>query len=263
MGRAFVCCRYFLVFGAIVLGISGAIVSIFSGYFIYQLKEYAPLTPDKVCGPSITLLVMGIITCALGWCAFQFLNFSMRSQVVTFAVALAIVTLTELGVGIWALVRHEQVDVLHPARLEESFALATTDQKSTWDHMQSKLHCCGIDGPADYRGQNSIPWSCCNTTNSENDNSTEGACTNIYKRGCQHVVINRTRSILLHVFLLALCSVLLQVAFILCICCYAKIYKKKMEKRVQSQIDRRASELDTKGSLLENRSKYPNNVENS
>lgn len=33
----------------------------------------------------------------------------------------------------------------------------------------------------------------------------------MYTRGCQHVVLNRTKSILLHIFLLALCSVLLQV----------------------------------------------------
>ncbi|XP_011147625.1 leukocyte surface antigen CD53 isoform X1 [Harpegnathos saltator] len=263
MGRAFVCFRYFLMFGAVVLGLSGAITSIFSGYFIYQLHEYAPLTPDNVCGSSATLLTMGVITCGVGWFAFQFLNFSNRGQVITFAVTLTIITVTELGVGIWALVRHEQVDVLPSARLEENFALATTDQKSSWDHMQSKLHCCGIDGPADYRGHNSIPWSCCNTTNSANDNSTEGACTNIYKRGCQHVVINRTRSILLYVFLLALCSVLLQVSFILCIFCYAKIYRKKMEKRVQLEIGKRASEPDTKDNLLARRSKHLNNVDDS
>lgn len=43
------------------------------------------------------------------------------------------------------------------------------------------------------------------------DNSIGGPCTTMNKHGCQHVVLNRTRSILLHVFLLALCSVLLQV----------------------------------------------------
>jgi len=56
-----------------------------------------------------------------------------------------------------------------------------------------------------------IPWSCCNTTNQENENSTGGVCTTLNKRGCQHVVLSRTKSILLHIFLLALCSVLLQV----------------------------------------------------
>lgn len=62
--------------------ISGAIVSVFAGYFIYQLHEYAPLTPDHVCGPSGTLLAMGVITCGIGWFAWQFLDFSNKGQVI-------------------------------------------------------------------------------------------------------------------------------------------------------------------------------------
>jgi len=62
--------------------ISGAIVSVFAGYFIYQLYEYAPLTPNHVCGSSATLLAMGIITCGIGWFAWQFLDFSNKGQVI-------------------------------------------------------------------------------------------------------------------------------------------------------------------------------------
>lgn len=133
-----------------------------------------------------------------------------------------------------------------------------------------------------------IPWSCCNTTSLENDNGTEGACTTIYKRGCQHVVLNRTRSILLHVFLLTLCSVLLQVrnlvlgifftnryiiqlmcqfqvSFIACTTCYARIYKDKMDRRKAAEIAKRSSlqEPDTKDVLLTHRSKYLHNSDNS
>ncbi|KAL6429208.1 hypothetical protein ACFW04_008141 [Cataglyphis niger] len=263
--RAFVCFRYCLIAGAILLGISGAIVSVFAGYFIYQLHEYAPLTPDNVCGSSATLLAMGIITCGIGWFVWQFLNFSNRGQVIIFALALSIIALIETSIGIWALVRHEQVETLPSAQYDEIFARAITDEKSTWDHMQSTLHCCGIDGPSDYRGTDAIPWSCCNTTSLENDNGTEGVCTTIYKRGCQHVVLNRTRSILLHVFLLTLCSVLLQVSFIACTTCYARIYKDKMDRRRASEIAKRLSlqEPDTKDVLLTNRSKYLHNSDNS
>ncbi|XP_011687528.1 PREDICTED: leukocyte surface antigen CD53-like isoform X1 [Wasmannia auropunctata] len=212
MGRAFACFRYCLVAGAILLGISGAIMSVCAGYFIYQLHEYAPLTPSHVCGSSATLLAMGVIICGIGWFAWQFLDFSNKGQVIVLAIALAIIVLIETSVGIWTLVRHEQIDTLSAARHQEIFALAITDDKPIWDHMQSALRCCGIDGSSDYRGKGEIPWSCCNTTNQETDNdSTAGACTVMYKRGCQHVVLSRTRSILLHVFLLALCSVLLQV----------------------------------------------------
>ncbi|KYN41611.1 hypothetical protein ALC56_03971 [Trachymyrmex septentrionalis] len=152
---------------------------------------------------------MGIITCGIGWFIWQFLDFSNKGQVIIFAIAMAIIVLIETGVGIWALVRHEQIDTLSSTRHEEIFALAVTDEKSIWDHMQSMLQCCGIDGPSDYRSVKSIPWSCCNTMNQKNN--TGDVCTTINKRGCQHVVLNRTRSILIHVFLLALCSVLLQV----------------------------------------------------
>lgn len=62
--------------------ISGAIVSVFAGYFIYQLHEYASLTPDNVCGSAATLLAMGVITCGIGWFVWQFLNFSNRGQVI-------------------------------------------------------------------------------------------------------------------------------------------------------------------------------------
>ncbi|XP_011267965.1 tetraspanin-18 [Camponotus floridanus] len=261
--RAFVCFRYCLIAGAILLGISGAVVSIFAGYFIYQLHEYASLTPDNVCGSAATLLAMGVITCGIGWFVWQFLNFSNRGQVIIFAVTLTTITLIETSVGIWALVRHEQVDALPSTQHDEIFALAITDEKSTWNHMQSTLQCCGIDGPSDYRGTDAIPWSCCNTTNLAND--TEGICTTLYKRGCQLVVLNRTKSILLHVFLLALCSVLLQVFFVACTTCYARIYKDKMDRRRASEVAKRLSlqEPDTKDILLTGRSKYLHNSDNS
>lgn len=67
---------------SVLLQISGAIVGVFSGYFVYQLHEYAPLTPNNVCGPSATLLAVGVVTCVIGWFAWQFMNFSNRGQVI-------------------------------------------------------------------------------------------------------------------------------------------------------------------------------------
>ncbi|KAH0951559.1 hypothetical protein HN011_005407 [Eciton burchellii] len=257
MGWVFACFRYCLVAGVILLGISGAVVSVFSSYFIYQLHEYLALTPDNVYGPPAILVAVGIVTCGIGWFAWQFMNFSNRGQVIIFTVTLATIVLIETGVGIWALVRHEQIDGLSSMR-HEIINRALAEEKSVWDHMQSTLQCCGIDGPSDYRGQgiDAIPWSCCNA-NLMTDNRTEGSCTHIYKRGCQHVVANRTKTILLRVFLLALCSVLLQISFIACTTCYARIYKDRMDKRAQLEM-RRVSiqdirDLETKNNLLARR----------
>lgn len=259
MGWVFACFRYCLVTGVILLGISGAIVGVLSGFFIYQLHEYGPLTPNNVCGPPATLLAVGVITCGIGWFAWQFMNFSNRGQIVIFVVTLATVALIETGIGIWALVRHEQIDALVPVP-HSALKRAIAEDKPVWDHMQSTLQCCGVDGPTDYRnfeemrGVLATPWSCCNT-NMMTINRTDGGCTHIYKRGCQHVVVNRTKTILLRIFLVALCSVLLQISFIACTTCYARIYKDRAERRAHSEMERRVSAQDardpeTKDTLL-------------
>ncbi|XP_017756164.1 PREDICTED: leukocyte surface antigen CD53-like isoform X2 [Eufriesea mexicana] len=256
-----VCLRYFLIGGAIVVGVCGVIESVCAGYFIYQLYEYSPLTPSNVCGSTITLLVMGLITCMIAWCAWQFLDFTNRGQVMIFSIALIIVTILNTSAGIWALVRHEQVDLLPISHLEHAFELAMSDDKSLWDRMHSKLRCCGINGPADYRNQNAVPWSCCDMSSFTSPNDDKGICTTMYAHGCQHVVMNRTRSILLHIFLLALCTVLLQVCFITCMSCYVRACRERMARRkelmvVAQSFARTSKDLGTDDSLLNQQSKY-------
>lgn len=66
----------------IILQISGLIVSVGSGIFIYQLKEYYPLTPEGATGPAITLLVTGIVTSLMGWCGWHIMEFTHRIQII-------------------------------------------------------------------------------------------------------------------------------------------------------------------------------------
>lgn len=231
MARTVICLRYFLLVYVILLGISGLVVSIGSGIFIYQLKEYYPLTPEGVCGPAITLLVMGLGTCLLGWCGWHVIEFTHRIQIICFAVALGLFAAIETSTGIWAVIKHEEIDTLRTPTLEMIFALAITDEKAIWDRMQLKLRCCGIDGPADYRITESVPWSCCDTTSLTSPGTAAGVCTTMYARGCLHPVVNRTRSILLHVFLLALCSVVLQVCGVISACFFARGIKESADRR--------------------------------
>ncbi|KZC10346.1 Tetraspanin-3 [Dufourea novaeangliae] len=195
---------------------------------------------------------MGLITGLIAWCAWQFLDFTNRGQVVIFSVALIIITIVNTSAGIWALVRHEQVDVLPVAQLEPIFERAVSSDKARWDQMHSKLHCCGINGPGDYQDQNAIPWSCCDiVTSLASSHDSKGVCTTMYARGCQHVVINRIKSILLHIFLLALSTVLLQVCFIVCMTCYTRASQERMERRKDSIMSARSSkETGTNDNLL-------------
>lgn len=252
MARTLACLQYFLIGGAIIVGVCGIIESVFAGYFIYQLYEYSPLTPNNVCAAAITLLAMGLVACMVGWCAWQFLDFSNTGQVTIFSVALIILTIVNTTAGIWALIRHEQVDLLPTVHLEHVFGLAVSDQKSVWDRMQSKLRCCGINGPADYHSHNAIPWSCCDSSELLNSSDAKGVCTTMYARGCQHVVINRTRSILLHIFLLALCTILLQVCFIMCMTCYTRACRERIKRRKELMIAAHAFARASKDSETNN-----------
>ncbi|XP_047357396.1 23 kDa integral membrane protein-like [Vespa velutina] len=239
MARALGCLRYLLIAGTIVLGISGIITSAFAGFFLYQLNEYEQLTPENVYGPSIVLLVLGIFTCAIGWLSWHFLDFTQKGQAILFVTSLVIISLFEMSAGIWTVVRHEQIDFLPTAHLDKIF----TDEKNQplWEHIQTKFRCCGIDGPIDYRGINSVPWSCCDITSSLKPNNDKSACTSIYGRGCHHVMISRTKSILLHVFLLSLGKLVLEICLIICTTCYMKASTNRIERRRQDALTRRIS----------------------
>ncbi|XP_014598004.1 PREDICTED: 23 kDa integral membrane protein-like [Polistes canadensis] len=239
MARALNCLRYLLIVGTVVLGISGIVASTFAGFFLYQLAEYKQLTPDNVYGPSITLLVLGLFTCAVGWLSWHFLEFTQKSQVILFVTSLAIIGILETTAGIWALVRHEQIDFLPATRLRTVFV--AKDNEQLWEHVQTKFQCCGMDGPTDYRGQNSVPWSCCDTLVSLKSNNDKSTCTSMYARGCHHVMISRARSILLHVFLLGLGGLLLKICLIICSACYVKAFTDRIERRRQDALTRRIS----------------------
>ncbi|XP_054001622.1 tetraspanin-3-like isoform X3 [Hylaeus anthracinus] len=179
---------------------------------------------------------MGLVTCLLSWCAWQFVDFTNRSQVIIFFLALIIVTIINTSTGIWALVRHERVDVLPVDYLNQVFEHAVSNDKASWDRMYFKLRCCGVNGPIDYRDHDAVPWSCCDTTSVlANSDDSIGTCNTMYAKGCHQVVINRTRSILLHVFLLALCTVLLQRKYYRIIIIFEEVYESVKFPNNQTQ----------------------------
>ncbi|XP_043467538.1 23 kDa integral membrane protein-like [Leptopilina heterotoma] len=235
MARSFGCLRYLLLSCVVFFGIIGIIVSVTSGYSIYRLYEYAPLTPNKVCGPAIILLGMGILSILLAWWAYYSVDHNNLSPAVTFSFFLGLITLVEFSTGIWSFVKHEEINEIPAFEAKKAFSLAITDHKKLWDRMQSKLGCCGLYGPSDYRDKQGVPWSChkASLTNDAENPYLES----FYKIGCLYSAHQNTRSVLLSLFLTSLGSVILQVCFLAVTTCYSKAIKKKKEKRKQDMID--------------------------
>ncbi|KAF7395913.1 hypothetical protein HZH68_009963 [Vespula germanica] len=197
------------------LQISGVVTSAFAGFFLYQLNEYKQLTPENVYGPSIVLLVLGIFTCIIGWLSWHFFDFTQKGQAILFVTSLVIISLFEMSAGIWALVRHEQIDFLPTAHLKTIFM--DKENQPLWEHIQAKFLCCGMDGPIDYRGKNSVPWSCCDISSSLNPNNDKFTCTSI------------------------LGKLLLEIFLIICTTCYMKAFVDRIERRRQDALTRRIS----------------------
>lgn len=269
MAQTLACLYYFLSGGAIVIGVCSIIESVCASYLISQLFEYSFLTPSNICGPAIMLLVMGLITCLIAWCIWKFVDFTNRGQVIIFSTALMIVIIINMSAGIWALIRHEQVDLLAIAHHKHVFELAVSENhtdlgninSALWDQIHSELHCCGINGPTDYLSKDAVPWSCCVTSSLTNTTNSKGICITMYARGCQYVIINRIRSILLHIFLLALFTVLLQICFMTCMLCYERTCRERMKRRkklitLAQSFAQASKDLGTNDNILNQQSKY-------
>ncbi|KAJ8686411.1 hypothetical protein QAD02_022205 [Eretmocerus hayati] len=203
---------------------SGITVAIFSGFFLYQLHEFSLLTPPSVDGPPLSLFGLGILTVALAWFIWHF-DYSIRSQVISLAALIVIVGLMEAGVCIWALVRNQQFRHM-PDRVVQDAQLAIFDQKfaDVWKNMHTKMICCGVYGvEKDFTIiHQPRPWSCCYHVPKEDKNRCE--------EGCLLPMTQRTQSIFLYTFLLALGSVILKAITVSLAWCYAKMVKEGMVK---------------------------------
>lgn len=78
---------------------------------------------------------------------------------------LAIIFIVEMAVGIAASVFKKDLESMVKNSLLETIKRSNSDDIMAWDNVQQKLHCCGVDTPADWRAlslNQTLPASCCN-----------------------------------------------------------------------------------------------------
>ncbi|XP_058800511.1 uncharacterized protein LOC131669570 [Phymastichus coffea] len=227
MARMLSCLRGFLLGFVVIVGFSGAIVVAGSSIFLYQLHEYSLLTPSNVDGPPGIMLGLGILTCAVAWFVWHF-DYSAKAQIISLATLIAAIAIVEISIGIWALVRHQQIYAL-PENVVQKAIVTLNDPRSDdlWHKMHVKLNCCGVNGASeDFRQKHKhVPWSCCYELHESEDEKKK--C----ERGCHHPMIHRTQSILLYAFLLALSSFILKACTVALAWCYAKSIAEAIKKR--------------------------------
>ena len=162
----------------------------------------------------------------------------------TYATAIAIILIIEIGAAVALLVLKDQVYTA----LEEGLIAGldnygvesnTTDAyKATtesWDQLQSNLHCCGVMEYTDWaqnpilNATSSVPDSCCKEI-SEGCGTGElsaESTDNIYTNGCLESIFDIIKNNITYVAIGAACVVAIQFSIICVACCLANTMSKQ------------------------------------
>lgn len=171
------CIKYLMFIFNFLFVICGLVLIIIGA--VATSSNYTTFVQSKYVTAPIILIVVGVIIffiAFLGCCGAVKENHCM---VMTFGLLLFIIVIVEIAGGISAYMYRSDVKDFLKQNMNETIAQQKDDAKKIWDEMQSKWHCCGVDGPDDYIANGiDIPKSCCN--------STEETCSRskAYIKGC-------------------------------------------------------------------------------
>jgi len=180
------------MFLGVILMIVGAVVV--SGYSVYL-----DFITGRYMESAVFILVMGIIVIAvsaIGFYAALKFHFCMMS---TFLTIMVLSILCELiaAVTTFALNGEQSHQMGMRKKLRESLEMygspTSPDQTAAWDHIQTELHCCGLQDAKDYTSSSfssqtgDLPVSCCGPLQLDNFGEPEKCrpeTPSIHKVGC-------------------------------------------------------------------------------
>ncbi|XP_050304861.1 23 kDa integral membrane protein-like [Anthonomus grandis grandis] len=184
--------RYILIIFNLFFVLTGVIIVSVGVSAKAYFNEFDELLDAKYFYVSDLFIVVGIIVFLIaffGCCGAAKENACMTS---TFSTLLIIVFVLEAIAGITGIVlRHKSEDFLETA-LQKSMALYGRNDSqeitSTWDAVQSQLHCCGITNSTDWfnnstYANHTLPLSCCQIPSGTVDHFTCNV-QNAYPEGC-------------------------------------------------------------------------------
>jgi len=183
----------FFIISAFLLVISISVMTSYGHLGEDIFKHFYTLFPVVVLlVASIFFGLAGIVAC----CAM----FNHNKCLLTLLGGVLVLIIATLCLGIVGLEKSKPVvdSLLHNATVNATMQYGNpnaTDVTSNVDFVQAELHCCGVDGPADwqktpfYEETQKYPRSCCNGMNGQ-CNGTEpfGDASLAWKLGCYDMV---------------------------------------------------------------------------
>ncbi|KAJ6649572.1 CD63 antigen [Pseudolycoriella hygida] len=194
MGACGVSCVKYLVFVFnLLFALTGLTILCVGAIIQSSYHHYSTFVGASFWSAPILMIVVGAVVFViafLGCCGALKENSCM---VLTFCILLLVIFLCELGIGIAGYIKNAQIEDILETGFNKTMA-EYNNNKEAWRLVQTELHCCGINGPADYiqvYPNGTLPNSCCVKFEQHSDTCTQ---ENAIKKGCLPILLEFFKS---------------------------------------------------------------------
>ncbi|XP_044732806.1 23 kDa integral membrane protein-like [Chrysoperla carnea] len=165
------------------------------------------------------------------WLGWKGVTREHQPHVLMFSATLVIIIGLEIGMGFWNLVEYHTYEDDTTSLMRESYQRFVSNQSdfNIWNRVQTKLRCCGLEGPAGYH--DSIPASCC-VLDLGPEGEHHSSCPGIYQRGCLTPLLDYIGRQIINTLALCFFMALIQVCGVFSTFAYSKaLLRERLEAR--------------------------------
>lgn len=231
--------KYLLFFFNLLFLVSGLGLLIAGIVVLNDVDDFHHFLDGRLMAPPIILIVTGLLIFCIAFLGCYGALKESPKLLMAFAVLLGIIFIVEIAVGIAAITfKNDLRDILN-TQLQKSMTRQNKDDMMAWDTIQSKLMCCGIDGPRNWYDRNNgtamgIPTSCCkpqyiDQTTMNCHNAAPLYMDRLYQDGCVSKVHDRVASNASVLIGVGIGIAFIQIMGIALACWLASVIKKESE----------------------------------
>lgn len=192
MGGCGQCIKYSMFLANFVIFLGGAVVL---GIGVWTLLDKAFITEltgtNMFLGAVYILIATGGLVTLIAFLGCVGAVKEVKCMLLAYFLIVFIVFVTMLVGGVLGYVFRENVRKHTDYKMRSTLADYRTNKsiQRAWDETQESFHCCGVDGPTDWKSQ--IPSSCCKMGPEGKQEECDSG--KAYKQGCLEVAVNSAR----------------------------------------------------------------------
>lgn len=206
MATGYTCIRRFLCLFNLLIWFTGSCILGVGIWLYLSYDTYARILPSyHILSADNLAIFIGSLTFIVAFCGCCGSWFQNKYLLILYLGSIIFIMIVEIILGIVCFTFQTQISQTLQSELldgigQRYFLNDSNGIKSTWDHIQTNFHCCGVNNHTDWYRINAwpekvqVPSSCCkpmlNGTTIENDVDNEcglnpeSTTTRLWKHGC-------------------------------------------------------------------------------